>query len=78
MKIELEIKLIIGHITFENIETGYWILTDEDNKYRIINMPEELKKDRLKIASIVKIIDNETSIYITSNPIHLIEYKIIN
>ena len=77
MKNDLDIKLIVGHILYENIETGYWALFDGTNKFRIKNIPDELKKENIKIAAVVKESDNEMSIFMSGKLIELIEYKLI-
>ncbi len=77
MLIELEFKLIVGHIQFKDIETGYWTLADAEQNYRIMNIPEEIKKEGLKVAVMAQIPEPEDSIYITSLNIKIIEYKIL-
>ena len=51
-------KSIKGTITFQNIETGFWGIIDEaDNKWLIMNMPEQLKYDGRKVSVTLEPID---------------------
>lgn len=79
MIIELEIKLFVGTISYEDIETGFWSISDEEKNYRITNTPEELKKDNLKVAAIIKETesDNDMSYFMTGQSAEILEYKII-
>lgn len=77
MLLELEFKLLVGEINYIDVETGYWALKDGEISYRIINTPVELKKKGLKLAAIAQIIESEDSIYITTQNIKLLEYKIL-
>jgi len=78
MKIEPNFKLLVGHIQFVDIETGYWQLIENEEKFRISNMPDTLKQDKLRIAAMVEIIENEMSIFMSGKSIKIIEYKIIS
>jgi len=78
MLIELEYKLIVGSIEYKDIETGYWSLNDGERKYRIIDIPSELKQIGLKTATMSQIIENEVSIYATTLNINIIEFKILS
>ncbi len=71
-------KQMLGKIIFINLETGYWALLVGSKKYRIKNIPTELKRENITIEATVSEIDNEMSIYITNNPIKINKYKIIN
>jgi len=77
MIIELEIKLFVGKISYENIETGVWFISDGETKYRIKNISPELKTADLKVASIIKEIENEMSYFMTGKSVYILEYKII-
>lgn len=79
MIIELEIKLFVGTISYEDIETGFWSISDEEKNYRITDTPEELKKDGLKVAAIIREIesDNDMSYFMTGQSAAILEYKII-
>jgi hypothetical protein len=73
-----EYKLIVGKIQYKDIETGYWSLIDDERSYRIVEIPDNLKKDGLKIATMSEIIDDEVSIFGTSLNIAIVEYKILS
>lgn len=77
MIVELEFKLIVGTIQFNDIETGYWVINDGEREYRIVNIPSELKLNGIKTAMMAQILESEDSIYITSLNIKVIEYKIL-
>jgi hypothetical protein len=70
--------LVVGKIQYIDIETGYWSLNDGENKYRINNMPEELKKEGLKIAAMIKKNLEEMSVFMSGISANLIDYKILN
>jgi hypothetical protein len=77
MENKLNLKLIVGYLRFIDLETGYWQLSEDEDKYRIKNMPENLKHENLRIAALVEIIENEMSVFMSGKSINLIEYKII-
>jgi hypothetical protein len=77
MIVELEFKLIVGTIHFKDIETGYWVINDEEREYRIVNIPSELKHNGIKTALLAQILESEDSIYVTSLNIKVIEFKIL-
>jgi hypothetical protein len=70
--------LVVGEIRYFNIETGYWSLHDGENNYRIRNIPEELKKEGVKIAAMIMKDPEEMSVLMSGIPIELIDYKILN
>ena len=73
----LNTKLLVGYIQFVDLETGFWQIVEDEAKFRISNIAEELKKENLRIAAIVEMMDNEMSIFMTGKSIKIIEYKII-
>ena len=75
MKTERNIKLILGYLNFIDLETGFWLLNENEVKYRIINLPDSLKKENLRIAALVE--DNEMSIFMSGRPVKIIDYKIV-
>ncbi len=77
MKIQMNFKLIVGYIQFVDLETGFWEIIENEDKYRISNMPDALKHENLRIAAMVEIIENEMSIFMSGKSIKIIEYKII-
>ncbi len=68
---------ITGKVNFVDIETGYWALVHTEGKYRIENMPEDLKIENLRINATIELIDNEMSVFMSGIPVKLINYKII-
>ena len=77
MKTERNIKLILGNLNFIDLESGFWLLNENEVKYRIINLPDSLKKENLRIAALVEIIDNEMSIFMSGRPVKIVDYKIV-
>lgn len=79
MELASDIKLLIGTIAFENLEGGYWSLTDTDDnkKYLVSNIPDELKTEGIKIAAIAQEIDNEMSIYMVENIVKILNYRLL-
>jgi hypothetical protein len=80
MELDPEIKLITGTISFEDLEGGYWALTDAENneKYLVIEIPDDLKTEGLKIAAIGQEFSNEMSIYMVGKAVKLIQYRILS
>jgi len=72
-----EYTLISGKIEFQNIETGFWSIMDGERKYRITNMPEELKKNGLNIAAVVEIIEEEMSVFMSGIPVIIVDFKLL-
>ncbi|NJO88082.1 MAG: hypothetical protein HC831_03290 [Chloroflexia bacterium] len=79
MELDPEIKLLVGTISFEDLEGGYWALTDTKNneKYLMIDIPGELKAEDTKIAAIGQEFNNEMSIYMVGKAVKLIQYRIL-
>ncbi len=79
MELESDIKLLVGTITFEDLEGGYWALTDRVNKgkFLVLDIPDEIKKENLKITAIGQVIRNEMSIYMVGNAVKLLQYRIL-
>jgi len=78
MQTDPEYKLILGNLEYQNIETGYWALNDGERKYRVIDIPKELKHEGIHVATMSEIIDDEVSIFSTTLNIKIIEYKILS
>lgn len=73
-----EFKLIVGNIQFNDIETGYWVINDGERAYRIVNIPVELMKTGLNVATMSQLLDEEISIFSTTLNIKIIEFKILS
>lgn len=69
---------VIGKMKFQNLETGFWTLIDQNEKvYRIVNQIDEILIEDLLIE-IEYIISNKTiSVYMFGIPIEIINYRII-
>ena len=79
MELHPDIKLLVGNITYEDLESGFWALTDTKNKekYLVLDIPGELQIEDLKIAAIVQEINNEMSIFMIGKAVKLLEYRIL-
>jgi hypothetical protein len=62
------------------LKGGYWALTDAENneKYLVIGIPDDLKTGGLKIAAIGQEFSNEMSIYMVGKAVKLIQYRILS
>lgn len=46
----LEMMKIVGRVTYQNLETGFWgIVGDDGSKWLVPNMPDQLKIDGAKV-----------------------------
>ena len=70
---------ITGYIQYFDIETGYWSIVEltTNKKFRIIDIPDKLKVEKIKIAATIETIDDEVSIFMSGISAKLIKYKII-
>jgi hypothetical protein len=77
MELDPNIKLLVGTITFVDLEGGYWSLTDDENaeKHLVVDIPEELKKEGTKVAAIAQLQSNEMSIYMVENIVKILKYR---
>lgn len=77
MQTNIPYNLVVGTIQYIDIETGYWSLQDGENKFRLKNIPEELKNNGLKIAAMIQRDDEEMSVLMSGISVKLIDYKIL-
>lgn len=77
MSSETEYKLIVGEIRYSHVETGYWTVVDNEQTFRIADIPSQLKMDSLKVAIMAQLLNDEVSIYGTTLNIKIIEFKIL-
>jgi hypothetical protein len=74
-------QFIQAEVFFSSLESTFWFLKDKknDQKYRVENIPEELKQEGLEIIAYIQIIPEEASIFMSPHTnIQLIEYNIVN
>ncbi len=74
-------QFIQAEVFFSSLETTFWFLKDKknDQKYRVENIPEELKQEGLEIMAYIQIVPEEASIFMSPHiNIQLIEYNIVN
>lgn len=56
----MERRRIKGQIHWQDIATGFWGLTDEDqNDWRPLNLPEELQQEGLEVELTVELVEEE-------------------
>ena len=72
-------KKVTGIMKFQDIETGFWTLIDNENKkvYRFVNKIKELEVENLNVEIEYKISDNSVSVFMLGIPIDVIDFKII-
>ncbi|ETW99219.1 MAG: hypothetical protein ETSY1_15790 [Candidatus Entotheonella factor] len=70
----MERRRIKGQIHWQDIATGFWGLTDEDqNDWRPLNLPEELQQEGLEVELTVELVEEEFSIFMWGRPVKIIE-----
>jgi|GEM_PF-4054651 hypothetical protein len=77
MKPEKKITLVLGYLNYIDLETGFWQLNENEEKYRMIDLPDNIKKENLRVAALVEIIDNEMSVFMSGKTAKIIDYKIV-
>lgn len=55
---------IQGTAKYIDLETGFWgIISDKGEKYRPLNMPEQLKTDGARVQCKIRKVSEDASIY---------------
>ncbi|MEO7177091.1 MAG: hypothetical protein ABIV51_14265 [Saprospiraceae bacterium] len=61
--------LIIGYVHFEDIASGLWgIIGLDDSHWEIVNFPDQLKYQGIKVQVRLKVDPNSESIYMWGQP----------
>lgn len=67
---------ISGTVTFQNLETGFWGITDtKGNNYLPVNMPEQLKIDGAKVRCTVRLMEDVVTIAMWGTPVKVISFQ---
>jgi hypothetical protein len=69
-------KRIVGTVSYQDIGTGFWGITDtQGNKWRPVNMPEQLKVEGSRVRCTVRIIDEDMSIHMWGEAVKIIAFQ---
>ena len=72
-------KKITGKITYQNLETGFWGIIDEDgNHWRPVEMPEQLKHDGRRVTVTIKEVEEEASIFMWGTPVKILSFETLS
>ncbi len=64
---------IKGKVVYQNIGTGFWGIEDENKeKWMPVNMPDNLKKDGLKVELTAEEAREEVSVFMWGKPVNII------
>ncbi|MEP7323212.1 MAG: hypothetical protein ABI761_14905 [Saprospiraceae bacterium] len=67
---------VSGEIQFINLATGFWALvSDQGEKYRPVNMPDQLKISGKKVTCKVRPINEEFSMMMWGTPVKIIQFE---
>ena len=67
---------IRGKAQYQNIEMGFWgIISEDGQKYRPINMPEQLKIEGADIRCVAKVVDYDVDIFMWGVPVDIISFE---
>jgi hypothetical protein len=70
----METFSIEGTIEFKNIESGFWVMIDNNNKkWRFVNLPSELQKNGLSTKLNVKLVDEAVSLIMWGKAVEVIK-----
>ena len=69
---------IIGKIVYQSLGPGFWgIIDNENQKWRPVVMPEQLKKSDLKVKITAEKSSDEVSMFMWGTSIKIINFKIL-
>ncbi len=69
-------KKISGKMVYQNLETGFWgIVDDEGNQYRPLETPEQLKKEGKKVTVVIQEADESASMFMWGTPVKIISFS---
>lgn len=68
-------KRITGTVSYQHLGTGFWGITDtQGNKWRPVNMPDQLKIEGAKVRCTVRPLEDDTSIYMWGTAVKIIAF----
>jgi hypothetical protein len=69
-------KNITGTISYQNLGTGFWGITDsKGNEWRPIHMPDQLKVKGATVTCTIRLIEDEVSIFMWGQPVEIISFQ---
>ncbi len=72
-------KKITGKVVYQNLETGFWgIIDDEGNQYRPVRMPEQLKHDGRRVTVTIEEADEEASLFMWGTPVEILSFETLS
>lgn len=69
---EIHIK---GTVTYMELEGGFWVIQDEEHTYDPLNLPDEFKKQDLKVSVAANIEEDMVSIHQVGPIIDIVSIK---
>jgi hypothetical protein len=67
---------VTGKVVFQNLETGFWGILDEDgNQWRPVQMPEQLKHEGKRVTVTIKEVDEEASMFMWGTPVKILSFE---
>jgi hypothetical protein len=67
---------VSGEIQFINLATGFWALvSDTGEKYRPVNMPDQLKISGKKVTCKIRPSNEEFSMMMWGTPVKIIQFE---
>lgn len=67
---------IKGEVQYINLSTGFWaIISDTGEKYRPVNMPDQLKIEGKHIMCKAKPVEEEISMFMWGTPVRITVFE---
>ena len=66
---------ITGVVSYHNFGTGFWGITDsKGHEWRPVQMPDQLKVQGATVMCTIKIMEEDTSIFMWGRPVEIISF----
>ena len=66
---------ITGVVSYHNFGTGFWGITDSKGReWRPVQMPDQLKVQGATVMCTIKIMEEDTSIFMWGRPVEIISF----
>ncbi|MBK6390168.1 MAG: hypothetical protein KA109_10085 [Saprospiraceae bacterium] len=67
---------IKGEVQYISLATGFWaIISDKGEKYRPVNMPDQLKTEGKKVICKAKPVEEEISLFMWGTPVKITVFE---
>ena len=67
---------ITGTVSYQNLETGFWGITDtKGNNWYPINMPEQLKIEGAKVRCTIRKMEDTVTFTMWGTPVKIISFQ---